>query len=227
MKIESMKISFIINEDIKMYNYVKRIIDILVSLLILPFLLILIVIVGIAVLLDDHGPLFYRPERIGYRGKIFKMIKFRSMKVNAPDYRLNDGSTYNSQNDVRVTRVGKFLRKSSIDELPQFINVLIGDMTLIGPRPDSAFYLSHYTEAERIILKVRPGITGYNQAINRNAVGTKEKLKNDIIYVQNISFKFDLKIIFLTIKSILHSENVFREDLEDEEINIRQERSDK
>lgn len=204
-----------------MYKYIKRFFDILISLLILPFLLILIIIVGVAILFDDHGPLFYTPERIGYNGKIFKMIKFRSMRVNAPDYRLNDGSTYNAKNDTRVTRVGKFLRKSSIDEFPQFLNVLIGNMTFIGPRPDSAFYLNHYTEAERIILKVRPGITGYNQVINRNAVGTKEKLKNDIIYVENISFKFDVKIVFMTLKSIIHSRNVFREGLDDEEINIR------
>lgn len=188
-----------------MYNKVKRVIDFCISLIILPIVLLLLVIVGIAIKLEDRGPIFYMGERIGYHGKIFKMFKFRSMKVNAPDLRYADGSTYNSEDDPRVTKVGRFLRKTSIDEIPQLLNVLIGDMALIGPRPDSAFYLSEYTDEERVILNVRPGITGYNQAINRNAVGTKEKLKNDIYYVQNMSFFFDVKIIFMTIKCVLFS----------------------
>ena len=199
-----------------MYNSVKRVIDFLISLIILPFLLILIVAVFIAIKMDDHGPVFYMADRIGYHGKIFKMFKFRSMKVDAPDLRLADGSTYNSEIDPRVTKVGRFLRKTSLDEVPQFLNVLLGDMAFIGPRPDSAFYLSEYTEEERVILNVRPGITGYNQAINRNAVGTKEKLQNDIIYVEKMSFLFDIKIIFMTIKGVLFSQNVYRdESLED------------
>lgn len=194
-----------------MYNKVKRVIDFSISLIILPIVLLLLVIVGIAIKLEDRGPIFYMGERIGYHGKIFKMFKFRSMKVNAPDLRYADGSTYNSEDDPRVTKVGRFLRKTSIDEIPQLLNVLIGDMALIGPRPDSAFYLSEYTDEERVILNVRPGITGYNQAINRNAVGTKEKLKNDIYYVQNMSFFFDVKIIFMTIKCVLFSKNVYRD----------------
>lgn len=201
-----------------MYNEVKRGIDFVLSLIILPFLLILIVIVGIAIKLEDRGPIFYMGERIGYHGRTFKMFKFRSMKVNAPDLRYADGSTYNSNDDPRVTKVGKFLRKTSIDEVPQFLNVLLGDMAFIGPRPDSAFYLSEYTPEERVILTVRPGITGYNQAINRNAVGTKEKLKNDIYYVEHMSFLFDIKIIFITIKSVLFSKNVYRADTNKETV---------
>lgn len=193
-----------------MYNKVKRVIDFCISLIILPIILVLLLIVGIAIKLEDRGPIFYMGERIGYHGKIFKMFKFRSMMVNAPDLRYEDGSTYNSEDDPRVTKVGRFLRKTSIDEVPQFLNVLIGDMALIGPRPDSAFYLSEYTDEERVILDVRPGITGYNQAINRNAVGTKEKLQNDIYYVKHMSFLFDVKIIFMTIKSVLFSKNIYR-----------------
>ena len=193
-----------------MYNKVKRVIDFCISLIILPIILVLLLIVGIAIKLEDRGPIFYMGERIGYHGKIFKMFKFRSMKVNAPDLRYEDGSTYNSEDDPRVTKVGRFLRKTSIDEVPQFLNVLIGDMALIGPRPDSAFYLSEYTDEERVILDVRPGITGYNQAINRNAVGTKEKLQNDIYYVKHMSFFFDVKIIFMTIKCVLFSKNIYR-----------------
>ena len=138
------------------------------------------------------------------------MFKFRSMKVNAPDIRLEDGSTYNAADDPRVTKVGKFLRSTSLDEVPQLLNVFLGHMALIGPRPDSAFYLEHYTPEERIILTVRPGITGWNQAINRNSVGTKEKLRNDIYYVQHLSFLFDLKVMWLTIKKVLSHNDVYR-----------------
>lgn len=138
------------------------------------------------------------------------MFKFRSMKVNAPDFRMEDGSTYNAANDPRVTKVGKFLRKTSIDEIPQLLNVLLGHMALIGPRPDSAFYLEHYTLEERIILTVRPGITGWNQAVNRNSVSTKEKLQADIYYVNHLSFLFDCKVIWLTIKTVLSHKDVYR-----------------
>ncbi|HHL0971712.1 UDP-phosphate galactose phosphotransferase [Bacillus thuringiensis] len=205
-----------------MYNVIKRILGFIFSLMLMPFILLLIIIVGIAIKVEDRGPIFYFADRIGRDGKIFKMFKFRSMKVNAPDIRLEDGSTYNSDNDERVTKVGKFLRKTSIDEIPQAINILKGDMAFVGPRPDSAMWLNNYTKEERAILKVRPGITGYNQAINRNSVGTKEKIKNDIIYVQNISFLFDIKILILTVKSVLLSKNIYREgksDIDTKEIN--------
>lgn len=198
-----------------MYKVIKRILSFIFSLILMPFVLLLIIIVGIAIKLEDRGPVFYFADRIGRDGKIFKMFKFRSMKVNAPDIRLEDGSTYNSDNDERVTKVGKFLRKTSIDEIPQAINILKGDMAFVGPRPDSAMWLNNYTEEERIILKVRPGITGYNQAINRNSVGTKEKIKNDIIYVKNVSFLFDIKILIMTVKSVLLSENIYREGTND------------
>lgn len=98
----------------------------------------------------------------------------------------------------------------SIDELPQILNVLKGDMSFIGPRPDSISYLEKYTDDEKIILNVRPGITGYNQVVNRNSVGTKEKLKNDIYYVKNLSFLFDIKIIFMTIITVINHKNIYR-----------------
>lgn len=193
-----------------MYNVVKRIIDFLLSLIILPFVLLFIIAIGIAIKIDDHGPVFYFADRIGYHGKIFKMLKFRSMKVNAPDLRYADGSTYNSADDSRVTRLGCILRRTSLDEIPQFLNVLVGQMAMIGPRPDSAFYLSHYTEEERVILNVRPGITGYSQVMSRNSVGTKGKIQNDIYYVEHLSFGLDVKILFGTIKNVLFSKNVYR-----------------
>lgn len=194
-----------------MYKHVfKRFIDFCVALITMPVVLILCLVVFFAIQLDDRGPLFHMARRIGKDGKIFNMLKFRSMIVNAPDLRMADGSTYNAEDDPRVTKVGKFLRRTSLDEIPQLINVLRGEMSLIGPRPDSAFYLEHYTSEELIILKVRPGITGWNQAMNRNSVGTKEKLRADIYYVNHLSFIFDCRILFLTIKSVLNYKDIYR-----------------
>lgn len=195
-----------------MYIFFKRFLDLLLSLLILPFILILTVLVGLCIKIEDGGPIFYMALRTGRYGKPFKMYKFRSMKVNSPDIRLADGSTFNSDDDPRVTKMGKFLRRTSIDEIPQFINVLIGDMALIGPRPDTPMYLDKYTDEERVVLNVRPGITGYNQAVNRNTVLTKEKLKNDIYYVKNMSFSLDIKIIWMTILVVLSNKNINRNE---------------
>ena len=193
-----------------MYKYVKYTIDIITALILLPIVLLFTIIFGIAIKIEDGGPIFYKAQRIGKDGKIFFMYKLRSMKINVPDIRLEDGSTYNSDEDDRVNTVGHFIRKMSIDELPQLFNIIKGNMAFIGPRPDSASWLPNYTDEERQILNVRPGITGYNQAINRNSVGTKEKLQNDIYYVKHISFIFDIKIFFLTIKAVLSSRNINR-----------------
>lgn len=195
-----------------MYKTFKRLMDIIFSIILLPFVLIVIIISSIFIKIEDSGKIFYMAKRTGKDGKIFNMIKLRTMKENAPDIRMEDGSTYNSKDDDRVTKFGKIARKTSIDELPQIINVLIGDMSFIGPRPNNIDYINKYTDEEKISLTIRPGITGYNQAINRNSVGTKEKLKKDIYYVNNMSFLFDLRIILLTIKIVLLSKNVYRED---------------
>lgn len=191
-------------------SFFKRLIDLCIAIVSFPFVLMLCLSVWIAIKCDDGGPLFHMASRIGKNGQIFKMYKFRSMIVNAPDLRMEDGSTYNAEDDPRVTKVGRFLRRTSIDEVPQLINVLIGDMALLGPRPDSAFYLEHYTPEERIILTVRPGISGWNQVVNRNSVGTKEKLKADIYYVNHLSFLFDCKVIWMTFKTVFSHKNVYR-----------------
>ncbi|HRF86638.1 MAG TPA: sugar transferase [Alloprevotella sp.] len=193
-----------------MYLIVKRLLGILFSLIALPFVLLLVLVVGLAIKLEDGGPVFYMAPRTGRYGKEFRMFKFRSMKVNAPDIRMEDGSTYNAEDDPRVTKVGRFIRRTSIDELPQILNILVGDMAWIGPRPDSVSYLDQYTEEERQILNVRPGITGWNQAVNRNSVGTKEKLRNDIYYVRHMSLGLDVKIVWLTIKTVFSSKDVYR-----------------
>ena len=192
------------------YRFIKRLFDIIVSAILLIPIGIVILISAIFIKLEDYGPVFYMANRTGRFGKAFKMFKLRSMKVNAPDIRLSDGSTYNGEDDPRVTKFGRFARKTSIDELPQVINVLIGDMTFIGPRPDTPIGSAAYTDEEKVILTVRPGITGYNQAVNRNSVLTKEKLKNDIYYVENLSLWFDIKIVFMTIATVLGHKNVNR-----------------
>ena len=195
-----------------LYRFIKRLFDVFVSAILMIPIGIVIGISGLIIYFEDKGPVFYMADRTGRFGKIFKMYKLRSMKVNAPDIRLADGSTYNGDDDPRVTRFGKFARKTSIDELPQVINVLKGDMTFIGPRPDTPVGSAEYTDEEKIILTVRPGITGYNQAINRNSVLTKEKLKNDIYYVKHLSLWFDIKIIFMTIATVLGHKNINRAD---------------
>lgn len=192
------------------FRVTKRTFDILLSLILMIPVILIVIISYIFIKIEDGGPLFYKAERTGLFGIPFKMYKLRSMKENAPDIRLEDGSTFNGDDDPRVTKFGKFARKTSIDELPQIINVLKGDMSFIGPRPDTLMYLDKYTDEEKIILTVRPGITGYNQAINRNSVLTKEKLENDVYYVKHLSLFFDFKIIFMTINTIIMRKNINR-----------------
>lgn len=192
------------------FRVTKRTFDILLSLILMIPVILIVIISYVFIKIEDGGPLFYKAERTGLFGIPFKMYKLRSMKENAPDIRLEDGSTFNGDDDPRVTKFGKFARKTSIDELPQIINVLKGDMSFIGPRPDTPMYLDKYTDEEKIILTVRPGITGYNQAINRNSVLTKEKLENDVYYVKHLSLFFDLKIIFMTINTIIMRKNINR-----------------
>lgn len=192
-------------------HFFKRLFDFILSLICLPFLLLFFLGVAIAIKIDDHGPVFYSAKRIGKNGKLFKMLKFRSMKVNAPDIRLADGSTYNGDDDPRVTKVGKFIRKTSIDELPQILNVFVGHMSFIGPRPDPEDWLDKYTDEERVFLTVRPGITGYSQAYFRNAADGKQKIKNDVYYAQHCTLWMDIKIFFKTIKTVFKRENIYRD----------------
>ena len=189
-------------------RYFKRIIDICIGLLSFPFVVLEIMILGPVIYLTDKGHIFYIADRIGKNGKIFKMYKLRSMKVNAPDIRNADGSTFNGDDDPRVTRIGRIIRKTSLDELPQIINVILGDMSLIGPRPNLPSPYENLSLLEKKRLVVRPGITGYNQAYYRNSVDAKEKFVNDVYYVDNLSFKLDCKIFIATIYSVLKRKNI-------------------
>ena len=195
-----------------MYKYVKRLLDIVLSLIALPFFGILFLVVAPIIYFTDKGPIFYNAPRLGQNGKIFNMYKFRSMRVNAPDIRNADGSTYNGEDDPRVTKIGKIMRKTSIDELPQLLNVLKGDMSIVGPRgflTTKFKSLELLSEPERKRLTVRPGITGYSQAYYRNSITMDEKIKYDCYYVDHMSLWLDIKIIFQTALSVLKRENIY------------------
>jgi lipopolysaccharide/colanic/teichoic acid biosynthesis glycosyltransferase len=130
--------------------------------------------------------------------------------MNAPDLRNVDGTTYNSKSDTRQTTVGRFLRKTSIDELPQVLNVLLGHMSFIGPRPDLPEALMIYTIEEKGKLKVRPGITGYSQAYYRNSVNLKDRFMQDLFYSNNVTYLMDIKILFKTISTVIFSKDIYR-----------------
>ncbi len=190
-------------------KYIKRFIDIIVGLVGCIGFLIAFIFVAPIIHFTDKGPVFYTADRRGKDGKTFKMYKFRSMYVNSPNLKNPDGSTYNSDDDPRVTKIGRIMRKTSVDELPQFINVLKGDMSLIGPRPTLA--LKPFSECDPETIKrfdVRPGITGYSQAYYRNSITQQEKFKYDCYYAENVSFVMDVKIIFKTALSVLKRENI-------------------
>lgn len=189
----------------------KRIIDMILSVLGLPVFGLIYIVVAPMIILDDGLPVFYNTLRIGKNGKLFKMYKFRTMKKNAPDIRLADGSTYNGVDDPRVTRVGRFLRSTSIDEIPQILNMLKGEMSLIGPRPDPPDWLERYPSEVRIFLQVRPGLTGYSQAFYRNSVDGNEKMKHDAYYAKHCTFLMDLKIFLKSIVVVLGHENTYKD----------------
>lgn len=159
---------------------------------------------------DPSGPVFFSQNRVGKNGQIFKMYKFRSMCVDA-EQKLNDllkhneieGAMFKMKDDPRVTKIGKFIRKTSIDELPQFWNVLKGDMSLVGPRPPLTREVNDYTEYDKQRLYVKPGCTGLWQISGRNHVGFTEMVEMDISYIQKSSMLFDLKVIFRTILVII------------------------
>jgi undecaprenyl phosphate N,N'-diacetylbacillosamine 1-phosphate transferase len=190
-------------------KYFKRIFDLILSLIALPFWFIILIIVGPIIYFQDKGPIFYNAPRLGKDGEIFKMYKFRSMKVNAPDIRNEDGSTFNSEDDPRLTKIGKFIRKTSLDETPQLLNIIKGDMSIIGPRPDLPEHRLLYEGNEKRKLEVRPGVSGYNQAYYRNTVPWKERIQHDIYYIDHLSLWLDVKIFFKSAVSVLKREDIY------------------
>ena len=191
-------------------KYIKRALDFTGSLILTPFVGAVCLACGPFIYAEDHGPVFYKAKRRGVGGKPFEMYKLRSMKVNAPDIRNADDSTFNSTTDPRVTKVGRILRKTSIDELPQIFNVLKGDMSFIGPRPvtvDKKY--DDLDDVRKKGLTVRPGITGYSQAYYRNSISQDEKLKLDAKYAEDVSFILDTNIFFKTIETVVMHKNIY------------------
>lgn len=193
-------------------HFFKRLIDICVALMCLPFFVVIFIFVAPAIYLTDKGPIFYNAERCGKDAKFFKMYKFRSMRVNAPDIRTSDGSTFNSTSDPRVTKIGRIIRKTSIDETPQIFNVLKGDMSIVGPRAflnSKRLTLEEMDEKRQKRVSVRPGITGYSQAFYRNSIGLDAKIDYDCYYVDHMSFLLDVKVLIKTVSSVLKHENIY------------------
>ena len=189
---------------------IKRLLDIVISLAALPFVLAVVVVMAPLIYLEDKGPVFYNATRRGKDGKEFKMFKLRSMYVNSPNLKNADGSTFNSASDPRVTKIGRFMRKTSVDELPQILNVLIGDMSFVGPRPTLVTTpYENLPELSKRRLGARPGITGYAQAYYRNSITQQEKFQHDCYYVENVSFLLDVKILIQTVFSVLGRKNIY------------------
>ncbi len=193
-------------------HFFKRILDIVIGLVALPFVLIIIAILAPIIKHEDAGPVFYNAPRVGKDGVDFKMYKLRSMRVNAPDLVMEDGSTYNGADDPRMTKIGAFMRKTSLDEMPQFLNVLKGDMSVVGPRPDLRRETELYEGEESLKLSVKPGITGYAAVYGRNSLPWKQRLSLDVYYVKHISFWLDVKVFFRTFATVFAQEGIYVEE---------------
>nr|WP_233146911.1 sugar transferase [Paenibacillus selenitireducens] len=200
-----------------MYAVTKRCMDFLGALIGLILLSPIFVVVGIAIKLDgSNGPVFYRQVRVGKNGSQFHMYKFRSM-INNADQMLDElkalnevsGAMFKIKNDPRVTRIGRFIRKTSIDELPQFINVLLGEMSLVGPRPPLPNEVDEYRPYDRQRLLVTPGCTGIWQVSGRNEVGFEEMVELDLKYIRERSIAMDLKLIVKTVDVMVNSKGAY------------------
>ncbi len=178
------------------YRWIKSILDrtgaIILSLLLFPFGLLMAFLIR----MDDHGPVFFIQQRIGRNGKPFKLYKFRSMIINAETQ--GDG-IYCGENDQRITRMGKILRRTSLDELPQLWNIIRGEMSFVGPRPTLAYQVERYSNRQRLRLTVSPGITGWAQVNGRNAIPWSERIELDLWYIAHRSLGLDIRIVWKTL----------------------------
>lgn len=201
----------------RLYLFMKRLMDMFGALCGIILLSLVFIIVAIVIKLEDpKGPVFFKQIRVGKDGKEFGMYKFRSMVTDAEE-QLKDllqhnevsGAMFKMKEDPRVTKIGKFIRKTSIDELPQLLNVLKGEMSLVGPRPPLPREVKEYTSYDKQRLFVTPGCTGLWQVTERNSVGFAEMVELDLEYIRNRNVFYDIKIIFKTIKVLLGSNNAF------------------
>lgn len=191
--------------EIMGYKLFKRLFDIVISIVGLAITSPILLITAIAIKLDSPGPIIFKQERLGLKGKVFKIYKFRSMCVGA-----EKGGVYETKGDDRVSKVGRVIRKMSIDELPQFLNVLKGEMSLIGPRPALTYHpwpYSEYTEKQKEMFHVRPGVTGWAQVNGRKNVEWPRRIELNVEYVEKMSFYFDLMIFFKTIFKVVKMED--------------------
>lgn len=186
-----------------MYKYIKRGMDFTAALMLLTVLSPLMLVVAILIKLNRDGPVLFRQERPGLNGKVFTVLKFRTMSV-----RTHDKSGRELSDFERMSKIGSLLRKTSIDELPQFINILRGDMSFIGPRPLLTEYLELYSPEQMRRHEVRPGISGWAQVNGRNTITWEEKFSLDVEYVDNISFAMDVKIFVRTILNVLKQDGI-------------------
>lgn len=192
------------------YRFGKRLFDIVFSFLAMIFLSPVYLITALAIFLDDPGPILFFQDRDGLNNIPFKMWKFRSMCKDAPKLRASmesqnemDGPTFKLRNDPRVTRVGKFIRRTSIDELPQLVNILRGQMTFVGPRPLATYETKNFTEEQKQRHLVKPGLVCYWQVSGRNKVSFEDWMKMDLRYIEEASFQTDLKILLLAVPAVL------------------------
>lgn len=189
---------------------IKRILDFIISLVAFMVLLPLFLILAILIKMDSKGPVFFKQERLGKDGKVFLIYKFRTMIPNAEN--IGTG-LFTNENDPRITKIGAFLRKTSLDELPQLINILKGEMSIIGPRPPVPYHpykYDEYSEGQKLRFTVLPGITGYAQVNGRNDIEWYERIKYDVYYAKNWSLGFDFRIFFRTIKTVFNREGIYR-----------------
>lgn len=196
------------------YIYVKRILDIILATIGITLLLPVFVVLGIVIKIDSKGPVFFMHNRIGKNGKKFKMYKFRTMYENAED-RIKDFTpeqmrewkeNYKLTNDPRITKIGKLLRKTSLDELPQIINILRGELSIIGPRPIIEEELEKYGNNKEEFLSVKPGLTGYWAANGRSDTTYEQRMKMELYYIEHLSLKLDVKIFLKTITAVVRKE---------------------
>lgn len=183
--------------------FLKRLLDIITALVALVVLSPLFLVVALAILVDSGRPVIFVQQRVGLQGRTFAFYKFRSMKVDTSLIFNADGSTQLLPHDSRLTRVGGFIRKYSLDELPQFWNVLVGSMSVVGPRPDLPLHYANYSTAQRHRYSVKPGITGLAQISGRNLLSMEEKVTLDLEYIRNHSLLLDVKIICKTFSRVV------------------------
>ena len=190
-----------------MYRYIKRFLDIVFALTALVILLPVMAITAVAVKIESAGPALFKQERLGLKGKVFRIYKFRSMCQGAEH--IGTG-VYSGADDMRVTRVGKIIRATSIDELPQLFNIIKGDMSFIGPRPPLTYHpwpIEEYTEEQLHMFDARPGITGWAQVNGRKGVEWHKRIELNCWYVDNMSLWLDIKILFTTFFKVLKNED--------------------